>query len=162
MAQPSATGTAEGMSIEHSWPQSRGAAEEPAHSDLHHLFPVTRNSNSARNNFLYGDTACGEPGAARCRWETGGSRLGTPPYGGPLVFDVRPARQGDMARAQFYFAVRYRLSIDDTEEAQLRRWDEQDPPDDQERARNDAIFAVQWKRNPFVDRPELVARISDF
>jgi endonuclease I len=38
----------------------------------------------------------------------------------------------------------------------------QDPPDARERARNAAIEVAQGSRNPFVDYPHLVDRISNF
>lgn len=36
----------------------------------------------------------------------------------------------------------------------LLQWNLQDPPDDQERLRNDVVFSYQHNRNPFVDHPE--------
>jgi len=36
----------------------------------------------------------------------------------------------------------------------LLEWSEQDPPDDKERSRNDAVFSYQTNRNPFIDHPE--------
>ena len=38
----------------------------------------------------------------------------------------------------------------------LMAWHLQDPVDDRERARNDAIFGFQGNRNPFIDNPEWV------
>jgi len=147
------------FNIEHSWPQSLGASTEPARSDLHHLFVSTQAANSARSNHLYGETPCDQNGS--CSWSRQGSELGRR-AGGALVFEVRPARRGDVARAQFYFAVRYDKSIDAVVEGTLRAWHDADPPDADERARNDAIEALQHNRNPFVDDPDLVGRIDDF
>ena len=44
----------------------------------------------------------------------------------------------------------------------LRGWNLADPPDDLERGRNAAIEKLQNNRNPFVDRPDFVDRISDY
>lgn len=38
----------------------------------------------------------------------------------------------------------------------LLQWHAQDPPDAKEMARNDAVFATQGNRNPFIDHPEWV------
>ena len=38
----------------------------------------------------------------------------------------------------------------------LLQWHQQDPPDAKELARNDAVFAFQGNRNPFIDHPQWV------
>jgi deoxyribonuclease-1 len=147
-----------GYNVEHSWPQSEfGAEASTAKADMHHLFAGQPTMNSCRGNFPYGETVQPEP---KC--SAGGSSRGPLARGTSRVFDVRPERRGDIARAHFYFAVRYGRSIPDAEEAALRCWHEQDPPDDEEMARNDAIEAQQHNRNPFIDRPEFVGYISNF
>jgi deoxyribonuclease I len=78
------------------------------------------------------------------------------------VFEVRPLRRGDIARAIFYFAVRYQQTVAPEQEAALRSWHDADPPDATEQARNDAIAGLQKNRNPFIDRPDFVARITDY
>ena len=86
------------------------------------------------------------------------------------MFEPRPSRRGDVARAIFYFYVRYASTNPDStslanfnrEEATLRQWAIQDPVDDYERGRNDVIYLVQRNRNPFIDDPALLERIADF
>lgn len=148
------------INTEHVWPRSLGAEAEPALSDLHHLFPTTQTSNSARSSFLFGETLCNA--TAVCGWFGGGSELGASWVNGSTVFEVRTDSRGDVARATFYFSVRYALPIDDREEAELRQWNLQDPPDAREFARNDAIELLQGNRNPFVDRPDFVDSILEF
>ena len=48
------------------------------------------------------------------------------------------------------------------EEQVLRQWNIDDPPDDTELRRHQAIFNVQRSRNPFVDDPSLAERIGTF
>jgi deoxyribonuclease I len=150
-----------GMNTEHSWPQSRGANREPARSDLHHLFPVDAHMNSTRGNFLFGDVTCLHGGDVRCSEEEGGSALGRT-EDGDMAFEVRKQKRGDIARAQFYFAVRYKLTIPPSTEETLKAWHHEDPPDAEEAVRNDKIEERQNNRNPFVDRPDLADAISDF
>ncbi|MFD2166174.1 endonuclease [Thalassotalea euphylliae] len=43
----------------------------------------------------------------------------------------------------------------------LLQWHKDDPVDDFERRRNDAIYSFQGNRNPFIDRPEYVACVFE-
>ncbi len=158
--RPNGTATPGGFNTEHTWPQSMGADREPARSDLHHLFPVDSRTNSARGNYPFGTATCLHD-ETDCTFENGGSALGKS-ENGERVFEVRAQRRGDVARAMFYFSVRYNKRISLNEETTLRAWHEEDPVDADEVRRNDAIQAAQNNRNPFVDRPDFVARISDF
>ncbi|WP_373048505.1 endonuclease I family protein [Vulgatibacter sp.] len=157
--RPDGTRTPGDMNTEHSWPQSEGADTVPARSDLHHLFPTDMDANSRRGSLEFGETDCAR---SSCSWTGGGSEVGPSLAGGGTIFEVRPAYRGEIARAHFYFSVRYRLSIGQAEEAVLRRWHDEDPPGARERARNDGIELLQQNRNPFVDRPDFVGRIADF
>ncbi len=148
------------MNLEHSWPQSDGA-EGIAKSDLHHLFPAKTEANSRRSSWPYGETPCNDEWGGICLWEEGGSQLGINRQG-HRIFEVRPEYRGDVARAHFYFAVRYEYEIEDEEEEILRKWNWQDPVDARERSRNNRIENLQHNRNPFVDRPDFVEFISDF
>ena len=156
---PSLLDRSGGYNVEHSWPQSQGANDPPAHDDMHHLFPAEKGWNSSRGNIPYGDTNCD---VSACSRREAGSEIGPRIGGTERIMEVRPERSGDIARAHFYFSVRYALPIPPAEEASLRRWNRCDPPDDEERARNDAIEAPQQNRNPFIDRPEFVDYISDY
>ena len=79
-----------------------------------------------------------------------------------MIFEVRPKFRGDIARAHFYFAVRYNQPIPQDEENILRAWHHEDPVDARERKRNNEIEKVQLNRNCFVDRPDFVDLIADF
>ena len=151
------------MNVEHSWPQSKGADKAPARSDLHHLFPVDAVANNKRGSYAFGEADCGDCG---CSWTQGGSTLGYRSGCDELVFEVRPSRGGDIARAQFYFALRYMHltanAIPVREELALRAWHAKDPVDAHELKRNAAVAAIQKKRNPLVDCPLLVDLIKDF
>lgn len=165
---PDGSRTPGDTNTEHSWPQSKGTRTGPSNSDLHHLFVVDRYSNSRRQNYEFGAPECGESGQPKCRWvsENHGddeqpSRIGLNDAGDP-IFEVRSSRRGDVARAQFYIALRYDMTIEEDTEKVLRQWHAEDPPDGYERARNARIEKVQNNRNPFVDCPELVERIDRF
>ncbi len=148
------------FNTEHSWPRADGADTEPAESDLHHLFPTNSDANNRRGSYPFGDTDCSDTGS--CDWSMGGSELGDVTGGATRVFEVRSLYRGDIARAHFYFSVRYDLSIPNDEEEFLRAWHDEDPPSAVEESRNDAIEGYQDNRNPFIDRPDFVDQIADF
>lgn len=150
-----------GFNTEHSWPQSKGATGV-AKSDIHHLFPSDAKANSSRSSLPFGNTDCLIQDKKSCKWENGGSAIGFTPGTNKKVFQVRPERQGDIARAQFYFSIRYQKAISDTEEKVLREWHLADPPDSRECIRNNRIQKLQKNRNPFVDRPDFVEKILNF
>ncbi len=146
------------MNTEHSWPQSYGAGSEPARSDLNHLFPTISGANSARSNHPFGKVVSD----INDNWVP--SLLGDN-ANGDRVFEPRDEHKGDVARAVFYFAIRYDGGYSQVpwyDEALLKQWNRNDPPSDKEKARNDSIEHYQHRRNPFVDRPDFVDKISDF
>jgi endonuclease I len=171
MPRDSSQAYAQGFNSEHSWPQSQFDKVEPMKSDLHHVFPSDILSNGIRSSYDFGMTS--NPDAMN---SVLGNNAGP---GAAKVYQVRPARRGDIARAHFYMAVRYRTTmidgdlfdddqyssngvIKDYEEAVLRAWHQADPVDDLERTRNNRVQAYQGNRNPFIDLPSLVDRIGDF
>ena len=146
------------IDTEHSWPKNDGATGSQRESDLHHLFPSHQNANSRRSSYPYGETTCS---GSACDYSSGGSELGND-SSGRTVFQVRQQYRGDVARAHFYFAARYDMHIPAAEEAELKAWHAEDPVSARELQRNDAIEGVQGNRNPFVDYPGIVDRISNF
>ena len=165
-----ATALAAGLNAEHSWPQSLGANEDPANSDLNILFPADSIANRNRSNYPFGnvngDTLYATP-LVRGDRSVLGHATGT---SGTVVFEPRNDVKGDVARALLYFYVRYyynrtpsfTLANFNVEEATLIQWAKQDPPDAYEQARNELVFRAQGNRNPFIDHPEYLDAIGDF
>lgn len=147
------------LNCEHTWPQSkfsRRFEKGMQKSDLHHLFPTDSRANSTRGNNEFADVS-GDPLEDEC----GASRSGVP-KGGYEFFEPPTEHKGNVARALFYFSIRYQIKISERQEAYLREWHIQDPVDASERERNQTIFEIQKNRNPFIDYPELVDRIQNF
>jgi deoxyribonuclease-1 len=148
------------LNAEHTWPQSqftRNFANDFQKSDLHHLFPTDTQMNSKRSSLDFGEVVSGSE-ALKCPQ----ARLGKPRSGRATVFEPPVEHKGNVARALFYFSVRYKLNIRPEEESALRDWNRQDPVDAEEAAKNDKIFSLQKNRNPFVDYPQLADQIVDF
>jgi endonuclease I len=163
---------------EHLWPQSLGVGGTGADtSDLFNLRPIRSSVNSSRSNRLYDqadpfhpvDPARTPPNCLECLYDYYNGQGG--------IWTPRPEEKGDIARAMFYMAVRY--DGRDTETLDLRladepdastgtfaylstllQWHLEDPVSEAERQRNHLIYTqYQRNRNPFVDRPELVAQV---
>ena len=104
-----------------------------------------------------------------------GSKVGNnsfPGYNG-VVFEPINEYKGDFARTCFYMAVRY-FGQDNgwtgspmTNGSQLKTWALNlmkswhvlDPVSTKELNRNNAVYAIQDNRNPFIDHPEYVGAI---
>lgn len=150
---------------EHTWPQSRFTGQHSKSmqkSDLHHLFPTDSRANSKRGNNPFGEVK-GKPVNSNCTASLSG-RLDYVPYGnsGRTYFQPPANHRGNVARALFYFSVRYQIPIKANEEYYLKKWHIEDPVDADEIERNNRVEGLQYNRNPFVDFPQLVDQISDF
>ena len=149
---------ADGMNAEHAWPQGFFNGGLPMRADLHHIFPTFMKPNNTRGSVPFGQVS-------RFVYATSaGSKFDG------SVFEPADAVKGDIARAIFYFIVRYYdQNIKDgmdygrfwTSRVPLfMEWNLKDPPDAAERARNTAIERFQGNRNPFVDDPRLVELVG--
>lgn len=153
------------VNVEHTWPQSRFTRKFPddvQKSDLHHLFPADSKLNSIRGNNWFGEVTKDTVDLSNNGCPNSGSRYGVGSAGGEEIFEPPTAHKGHVARALFYFALRYDLHIDQEEEAILKKWNRENPVDEDEARRNNEIFKAQGNRNPFVDYPELADKIADF
>ena len=148
------------LNTEHTWPQSKfttGFKKGLQKSYLHHLFPANSKINSDRGNFPFADV--NPTRNISCDL----SRFGEPVRGGKgSYFEPPQAHKGNVARAMFYFSVRYQVSIDPVQEYYLRLWHAEDPVDANEKKRHEMIYEIQGNRNPFIDNPQLVEQVEDF
>jgi len=162
---------------EHSMPQSWFNESSPMKADLFHVYPTDGYVNNRRSNYPFG-----EVGSAT--WtSTNGSKVGTcnyPGYSG-TVFEPIDEFKGDFARTYFYMATRYQNIIDtwssnsstaddilnETEDQvfeewflnMIIEWHNEDPVSQREIDRNNAVYAIQHNRNPYIDYPEFVDAI---
>lgn len=155
---------------EHSMPKSWFDDAMPMYTDLFHIYPTDGAVNGRRGNFPYGEVG-------NATWTSeNGSKLGScsyPGYNG-TVFEPIDEYKGDLARTYLYMCTRYMDKSLDIENGatmlvesrfkpwaleMLIRWHEQDTVSKKEIDRNNAIYAIQKNRNPFIDHPELVGKI---
>lgn len=171
------SGEGDAYNREHLVPQSWFGDGEPVKSDIHHVVPSDGYVNNRRSNY-----PLAEVGTATYTSNNGYSKLGrcrTSGYTG-TVFEPNDEIKGDIARIYFYMATCYEDKISswannatasyvfdgntypgftDWYLTMLMRWSKEDPVDDVEIARNNAIASSEVKkqnnRNPFVDYPGL-------
>lgn len=140
------------FNTEHIWPQSFFSRREPERADLYHIISCDQSANSTRGNNPYGVVN-------NATWTEGGSKSG----GG--LFEPRDEAKGYIARAVFYFVIRYGNAgnfLSNSQEQVLRLWSEAQPVNTKEKNRGDAVYTVQKNRNPFIDHPEFLERITSF
>lgn len=150
------------INIEHTWPQSRfnnGMSKGMQKVDLHHLFPSDSKSNSSRGNLYFSQFS---KDARAVYGDCNASKMGRISQTGADGFEPPLEHKGNVARALFYFSIRYKIRIPAYEEFFLRQWHLIDPVDAEEIERNDTIEKFQGNRNPFVDDPQLTDLITDF
>jgi len=156
---------------EHIIPQSTFNSAAPMVSDAHFITPTDGKVNGQRSNYPHG------PVTSATWTSLNGSKLGastTSGYTGP-IFEPINEFKGDIARMYFYFATRYENTVAGYSYAMfngtsnqvfttaflnlLITWHNQDPVNSREIARNNAIYAAQNNRNPYIDHPEYVQAI---
>ncbi|MBP5346118.1 MAG: endonuclease [Bacteroidales bacterium] len=152
---------------EHSVPQSWFSKASPMKSDIVHVVPTDGYVNNRRSSY-----PLAEVGSVTWQSANGYCKLGsckTPGYTG-TVFEPNDEIKGDIARIYFYMVTCYEdratswghvfsnnkaKGFDDWYIAMLLRWSNDDPIDEVELARNEAVYRVQGNRNPYVDYPHL-------
>ncbi len=156
---------------EHIIPQSIFNEASPMRNDAHFITPTDGKVNGIRSNYPHSVVV------TPTYTSQNGSKLGestTPGYTG-LVFEPINEFKGDIARMYFYFATRYENTVstysypmfDGSSDkvfttaflSMLLTWHAQDPVNAREIARNNAIYARQNNRNPYIDHPEYVQAI---
>lgn len=170
-----------GLNREHSMPKSWwkvGSDVEytPAYVDLNHLYPADGPANQAKSNYPLGTVNM----AGTVTFNNNVSIVGAPVsgQGGGAKYVYEPADEykGDFARTYFYMVTCYQnLQWNTSYMWMLQRntyptltswavdlllaWHRQDPVSQKELDRNEAVYAKQHNRNPFIDYPDLVEHI---
>ena len=176
-----------GINTEHAFPQSMGAADEPARSDMFNIFPSRIEVNSSRSNCPYNDIV--DPDTES--WFYLNQEFNTIPTANINLysekdndaiyatlqasqqcdFEPREDKKGDIARAIFYFYAIYNSNNQnsylsyandaffDVMKSTLLQWHENDPVDQDEIDRNNAIKLQQGNDNPFIIDATLASRV---
>lgn len=157
---------------EHVIPQSFFSKRRPMVSDLHHIRPTDGKVNGMRSNYPFGVVRNAS------QITLNGSKVGSSGsagYGG-TVFEPIDEFKGDIARMVLYFVTRYETQLSgfssggmlgssafpglqSWELNVLKTWAALDPVSPMEIARNNASYAFQKNRNPFIDNEQWITDI---
>ena len=164
-------GASNGINTEHSYPQSKGASDGNARSDMHHLYPSRSQTNNDRGSKVFAESNDSQTSIwYRNMTEQGntpGSNIDEWSELGNNLFEPRESVKGNIARSLMYFYTMYRDEANsaDSEFFGLQQevlcdWHYADPVDQVEWERSHKIS--QWqegKANPFVLDCSLASRI---
>lgn len=156
---------------EHVWPKNAGKAfpeKSECGSDAHHLRPANAQLNSTRSNNSFGEVATTNKNIVK---ENGKTTYPSLCYQANSTFYPGEGFRGATARILMYVQTRWgdsfnlkfvlgngnNKTIGDI--ATLLKWHYQEPPTEEEYARNDYVYSIQGNRNPFIDHPEYATQI---
>ncbi|MBK8846145.1 MAG: endonuclease [Bacteroidetes bacterium] len=148
------------VNTEHSVPQSFFSSMDPMLSDIHHLFPSYDLWNTDRGSNPFMDI----PDNNTVKWVINNYSQSNIPSNNidgyseyrPTDYEPRESHKGDLARALAYFYTMYPSVGPLTDVISLNtmlQWNTQDPPNQDEIDRNNAIAFYQGNRNPYIDYP---------
>lgn len=120
-------------------------------SDLHNMYPALSLVELARRNAQFGELGDGVSSKF--------SDIGCQLKASFQLIEPPDSAKGNVARAIFYMRGEYGLPI--VGQLQMyRRWNQLDPPDAEEKARNDQIEALQGTRNRYIDAPATADQLT--
>jgi endonuclease I len=147
---------------EHVWAKSHGnfVDKRPMDGDAFNLHPEDASVNITRSNYDFDECSA-----------TGTLIPEANAYYTSTQFEPQDAAKGEVARTLFYMAVRYEgtdneIDLEMIDQvgnypnpkfgklSTLLQWNNDFPPTDLERRRNERVFEAQRNRNPFIDHPE--------
>jgi endonuclease I len=167
---------------EHTFPKSwfGGVNGTAMYSDAFHVMPTDKKNNSLRGNLAYGLVDPAVTNSIGNGWKIGNCVAPNYPYS-YQVFEPANEYKGDLARNYFYMATCYEDQISTWQTLNVNgdtvldgsankvfeqwyldlmfAWHTADPVSQKEIDRNNAIYAVQGNRNPYIDHPEWVYRV---
>ena len=117
--------------------------------DMHNMYPIVRTTDLDRRGSLFGDLP-DDVETRECGYQLSFQ-----------TFDPPDHAKGNVARAMIYMHMQHKLPLVGPLDL-YQRWSKADPPDTEEKRRNDAIAKLQGNRNPYIDKPDLIERMTGF
>lgn len=169
---------------EHTVPQSYFSQALPMYADAHFVIPSDKVVNATRDDYPFGRVQNATYTSANGSKLGPNTNSGYSAGFSSVVFEPVDEYKGDIARVLLYFATRYEDQVAGFYTAAantskikpmfdgsanrvfsatfiniLLTWNQQDPVSAKEIVRNDAIYARQNNRNPYIDHNQYVTQI---
>lgn len=119
-------------------------------ADLHNMYPSLEHINRLRGSHSFGNVKSPNKKMKDVHFEMDLRRR---------IVEPDVMSQGNVARALFYMADAYDLTLFAKQVRVLKVWNKIDPPSLREKRRNDLIELLQGNRNHFIDYPNDVGSI---
>lgn len=161
----------DGINCEHTYPQSKGASNGNARSDMHHLHPARAQVNSSRGSKPFGENNDNDTDTWYYLNQSqssipNASEIDDYSENDALAFEPREAVKGNIARGIMYFYTMYEAEANAADPdffwsqiETLCEWHYIDPVDQEEWNRTYEIAALQGNNpNPFVLDCSVAAR----
>lgn len=149
------------------------------YTDMHHIYPADRSMNTIKSNYPPGNVqTASSTGSNGFAVGTNTAYPCTPATGSKKYFEPIDEYKGDYARTFFYVVTRYQHnmvawqplnsqgacfmdgtawpSIQSDLLLTLLQWHAADPVSQKEIDHNNAVYAIQGNRNPYIDNPGYV------
>lgn len=168
---------------EHSFPKSWWGGgttlSDTIYTDMHHVYPADRSMNTIKSNYPPGNVlTASSTGSNGFAVGTNTTYPCTPASGSKKYFEPIDEYKGDYARTYLYIVTRYEHnmaawqtlnsqgaclmdgttypSIQGWALQTLLQWHAADPVSQKEIDHNNAVYAIQGNRNPYIDNPGYV------
>ncbi|MGY0399525.1 MAG: endonuclease [Ostreibacterium sp.] len=112
-------------------------------SDLHNIYPAKISINTARSHFRFGEVSGEKRQFGRCDFEVDKKRH---------IAEPEPKIRGKIARAMLYLQYQYGLNLPSRTKKLMKKWDNKNPPNKEEKRREKIIEREQGRENPFITR----------
>lgn len=111
-------------------------------ADLHNLFPAKEKINRDRSSYAFGIVKGEKRKYGKCDFEIDRRKRRAEP---------REKVRGDVARAVLYMSDKHGIELFKRQKNLMLKWHRADPPDEEEKRRNNMIQILQGNRNPYID-----------
>ena len=111
-------------------------------ADLHNLYPSRATINKDRSSYAFAEIKGERRKYGKCDFEVDRKKRRAEP---------REKVRGDIARSVLYMSEKHNIELFKRQRDLMLKWHRNDPPDEDEKRRNNRIYSIQGSRNSYID-----------